>query len=179
MPSGTSVLSAVCRLVAIAAAGAATGAGAKITDVFTISDYQPSRGGFAVSSISSVAGSYTTGTTAADYTSNVTVGENSTEGPASYTFTGRVGSGWSQQSAYTSDPYFKATFDLDTAAIAGRVSTNVPVSLSDFVFGGTGTVTVTDSPVNGVPEPAAWGLMLAGFGVIGTAQRTRRRVAQR
>ena len=32
------------------------------------------------------------------------------------------------------------------------------------------------APVGGVPEPASWALMVAGFGIVGTAARRRRRV---
>jgi hypothetical protein len=30
---------------------------------------------------------------------------------------------------------------------------------------------------NGVPEPAAWAMMLAGFGLVGSAMRRRQKVA--
>lgn len=37
------------------------------------------------------------------------------------------------------------------------------------------TVLSPDAPASGVPEPATWGLMLAGFGLVGASARTRRR----
>ena len=41
--------------------------------------------------------------------------------------------------------------------------------------GGAFTVTAAGSaPVGGVPEPAAWALMLAGFGLTGVVARRRR-----
>ncbi len=42
----------------------------------------------------------------------------------------------------------------------------------DTTAGVSGTVTF-DAPQNGVPEPATWGLMLAGFAMVGIAARRR------
>ncbi len=44
----------------------------------------------------------------------------------------------------------------------------------DYASSQSATVTITD--VSGVPEPAAWTLMLAGFGGLGGAPRARRAV---
>jgi len=40
-----------------------------------------------------------------------------------------------------------------------------------------GKCSTLGGPPGGVPEPASWALMLAGFGAIGTALRSRRRIA--
>ncbi len=153
-------------------------ADARVTELFTISNYQASQGGTNISGITAVSGSFTTGTTAADDTSMVTVkefGQGLTD-MASYTFTGREnGPGWSVQSAFTDDTDFKATFRINPFG-PGPVSNNVSVSLQDFIDGGSGTVTITETPVS-APEPAAWALMLAGLGVMGGALRARGRAA--
>ena len=69
-----------------------------------------------------------------------------------------------------------STTYLDTAAFGGPVSLNAGDTLDFYVDAltttyndGTGfTVTLSS-----VPEPATWGLMLAGFGMIGIAGRRR------
>ncbi len=43
-------------------------------------------------------------------------------------------------------------------------------TVGHFLTKGTGTVV----PIPGVPEPASWALLIAGFGMIGVAQRRRR-----
>nr|WP_318771533.1 PEPxxWA-CTERM sorting domain-containing protein [Thermaurantiacus sp.] len=35
-------------------------------------------------------------------------------------------------------------------------------------------LTIGDTPINPIPEPAAWALMIAGFGLVGMAARRRR-----
>ncbi len=47
--------------------------------------------------------------------------------------------------------------------------------VNTFNPGATGFVTATSSLVAGVPEPATWGLMIMGFGMMGTAVRRSRR----
>lgn len=60
---------------------------------------------------------------------------------------------------------------------------NGTITLSNFVdryqsIEGAGRVTsAIGRPMAPVPEPAAWALMLAGFGVVGTAMRRRAKVA--
>lgn len=48
-------------------------------------------------------------------------------------------------------------------------------NLTEFDGIGTYTLTVTDA-TGAVPEPAAWALMLGGFGLVGSAMRRRQRV---
>lgn len=44
----------------------------------------------------------------------------------------------------------------------------------DGVWNGTLTVTYEPTATPGIPEPATWGLMIAGFGLVGFAARRRR-----
>jgi PEP-CTERM motif len=46
---------------------------------------------------------------------------------------------------------------------------------SSQIFGSNqfATLTVTDSNIGAVPEPASWALMIAGFGLVGSAMRRR------
>jgi hypothetical protein len=165
-------LASACLFSSMATAPAAD---AKITTLYTISDFQPTIGGVQLSSIKSIAGSFTTGTTGADSTSKVTLVENVGGSFYTYNYSGREdGPGWSQPSQFTSSPFFPATLRINPFG-PGPVSTGVSVSLTDFVYGGTGTVTITASPVKGVPEPAAWAMLLIGVGAVGVALRSRRR----
>lgn len=60
---------------------------------------------------------------------------------------------------------------LDFTAITGSVT----FSLNNSSFSGTlGVDNVSLAAVGGVPEPATWALMIAGFGVVGAGQRLRR-----
>ena len=100
-------------------------AAAKVTEIFTISDFQPTIGGVQLSSIQSVAGGWTQGTTGADDTSNVTVVENAQGQLASYSYTGpENGPGWSVQSQFTGSPFFKASFRINPVG-AGPVTTGL------------------------------------------------------
>jgi subtilisin-like proprotein convertase family protein len=53
--------------------------------------------------------------------------------------------------------------------------------VEDFVVGDVGNISggwslsVTAAPLNTVPEPASWGMMLAGFGLVGATLRLRGR----
>ncbi len=52
--------------------------------------------------------------------------------------------------------------------------------LNNPFFGGPATLTITEASAgigSGVPEPASWALLLAGFGLVGTAARRRRPLA--
>jgi hypothetical protein len=50
------------------------------------------------------------------------------------------------------------------------------VSFSTPGLAGTGTALLTPVP-GAVPEPASWAMMIAGFGMVGAAMRTRRRTS--
>jgi PEP-CTERM motif len=141
---------------------------AKVTEIFTISDFQSTSGGGGVSGIESVTGYWTEGTTAADDTSDVVVTEFTQEGDATYTYSGpENGPGWSVPSQF--DPSFQASFRVNPLAGPGPVWTGVSVSLDDFVFGGSGTVTITETSVTSTPEPSTWAMMLLGFAGLGFA----------
>ena len=47
-------------------------------------------------------------------------------------------------------------------------------ALSDFSGTGTYTLTISNPNVAAVPEPATWGMMILGFGMIGAASRSRK-----
>jgi PEP-CTERM motif len=146
----------------------APAAEAKVTEIFTISDFQSTSGGGGVSGIESVTGYWTEGTTAADDTSDVTVSEFTQEGDATYTYSGpENGPGWSTTSQFNSS--FLAAFRVNPLAGPGPVWTDVSVSLDDFVFGGSGTVTITERSVTSTPEPSTWAMMLLGFAGLGFA----------
>ena len=58
------------------------------------------------------------------------------------------------------------------------IGTGAPVTfaISELVGGGSGGVVLDNISVTGaVPEPATWGLMLAGFVMVGAAARSRKR----
>jgi|HubBroStandDraft_3_1064219.scaffolds.fasta_scaffold470614_1 hypothetical protein len=123
-------------------------------------------------------GTWTTGTTLADFTSNITVTENFPGGPnLSYDFTSPNTSGhWSAPSQAPGAPGgWIAEFGL-TPYSAGSVS----ISLNDFVYGGSGSATVTMTPYTSVPEPAIWMTMALGVAGLGAALRgsRRRRIAK-
>ena len=54
--------------------------------------------------------------------------------------------------------------------------TSIGSPSGQFAFSGTGGQSVFAYSVAGVPEPAAWALMLAGFGLTGAAMRRRSKV---
>jgi len=160
----------------------APAADAKVTEIFTISDFQSTQPGGSLSAIQSVTGYWTVGTTAADETSMITVVENQQGTVYTYNYTGpENGPGWSVQSQIPPLPGGSP----GTAAFRiypfgpGPVSTDVPVTLTDFVFDSTGTVTITETAPDPVPEPATWAMMLIGFAGLGLAgwKGARRRTA--
>ncbi len=173
------------REAGLAVAGLALGAlwapaaEAKVTEIFTISDFQPVSGGLNFTVIQSVTGSFTEGTTAADDTSNVTVVEAGQGQTATYTLTGpENGPGWTVTSQYFSPS--TASFRINPFG-PGPVSTGVGVSLTDVVFDDSGTVTITERSVTSAPEPTTWAMMLIGFAGLGFAGLTgaRRRTESR
>lgn len=173
------------RKAALAIAGLAVGAlwapaaEAKVTEIFTISDFEPVSGGVNFTVIQSVTGSFTEGTTAADDTSNVTVVEAGQGQTATYTLTGpENGPGWTVTSQYFSPS--TASFRINPFG-PGPVSTGVGVSLTDVIFDDSGTVTITERSVTSAPEPSTWALMLIGFAGLGFAglKGARRRIDSR
>ena len=122
------------REAGLAVAGLALGAlwapaaQAKVTEIFTISDFQPVSGGVNFTVIQSVTGSFTEGTTAADDTSNVTVVETGQGQTVAYTLTGpENGPEWTVTSQYFSP--LTASFRINPFG-PGPVSTGVGVSLT-------------------------------------------------
>lgn len=85
----------------------------------------------------------------------------------------------------TDDPVI--IFNLQGLASAPEVTIGQGMFASDFIFraptsGGPSTPYIGPNfqfgplaPVGGVPEPRAWALMIAGFALLGTAIRRRRR----
>jgi hypothetical protein len=59
-----------------------------------------------------------------------------------------------------------------TAFLTG---TNRQVDFQNIGF--TANVSVPVDPVPGIPEPATWAMLIAGFGLVGSAARRRRRIA--
>ncbi len=138
---------------------------AKVTEMFTISDFEPTMGGVQLSEITSVTGSWTEGTTAADETSDVTVVEDQQGTVYTYNFTGPFdGPGWTVTSQI--DAAGTAAWSINPVG-SGPVTRNVSVSLDDFIYLSTGTVTITETAVDSVPEPSTWALMLIGLAGLG------------
>jgi hypothetical protein len=68
-------------------------------------------------------------------------------------------------------------YDFDTSefsALVGSVDLAYTQTGCCVIRLAESTLTITTA---GIPEPATWGLMIAGFGLVGVAARTRRRVA--
>lgn len=74
----------------------------------------------------------------------------------------------------SSDP-FRTVSIFFTANEAGSLKFNIGTSSADNV--GPLLDNVKLSVDAGVPEPAAWAMMLAGFGLVGTAMRRRQKMA--
>jgi hypothetical protein len=149
---------------------------AKVTEIFTISDFVSTQPGGSSTVMESVTGSFTEGTTPADETSNVTVVEAGF-GSATYNLSGpENGPGWTVASQILPPP-LTATFRI--GSFGSGVSIGVPVSLVDGIFDNSGTVTITETSVMSTPEPSTWAMMLIGFAGLGFAGLTgwRRRTA--
>lgn len=70
----------------------------------------------------------------------------------------------------------RINFDLDRKASFGsmtQIVSDVPSLSSYFTFNGRASMV----QVSAVPEPASWGLLMAGFGLCGAVMRRRRTVA--
>ena len=65
---------------------------------------------------------------------------------------------------------------FDEVHLQVRNSTG-PFSAGAFEAGAYDAVTLTNAIPGGVPEPASWALMIAGFGLVGAAARRRKPVA--
>lgn len=127
---------------------------AKITAIFTITDFQSAEPGGSSTVIQSVTGYWTEGTTAADNTSNVIVVEARFGGTATYTLTGpKNGPGWTVTSQYF--PPSTASFAINPFG-PGPVSTGVPVSITEALFRDAGTVTITEKSIASTPTPSSW-----------------------
>jgi hypothetical protein len=144
-------------------------AAAKVTNVLTVSNFVTSGGN--ISSLGAVSGSFTAGTTAGDFVANLTVVENALATPYTYNFTGVY-----SPNHFTAPSQLgfggNATFSIGT--FGAGVSNGVPVSLSDSIFGGAGTVTITNRVLSATPEPFAWATMLLGLTAVGAGLRRRR-----
>lgn len=67
---------------------------------------------------------------------------------------------------------------LGFEAINGQRIANVAFTLTNGTITDVRQVRIGTGPMGGVPEPAAWALMMAGFGLTGAALRRPRRKAQ-
>ena len=64
---------------------------------------------------------------------------------------------------------------LFSGSTAHPVFTPGVYQISNPFFGGAATLTISQLAASAVPEPQSWGLMIAGFGMVGLAARRRRR----
>ena len=127
---------------------------ARMTAIFTITDFKSAEPGGSSTIIQSVTGYWTEGTTASDNTSNVTVVEARFGGTATYTLTGpKNGPGWTVTSQYFSPS--TASFAVNPLG-PGPVSTGVPVSITEVLFHNSGTVTITEKNIASTPVPSSW-----------------------
>lgn len=95
--------------------------------------------------------------------------------------------GWADNRLYTFDIAYTATnikvwvdgtleFDVDGAFSDGRFGFYNYSQQSVEYAGITNIVLPPPPPPPAIPEPATWGMMIAGMGAVGFAQRRRRRV---
>lgn len=78
-------------------------------------------------------------------------------------------------SAASYDPTFLAGFDGETAAAWASIQAALVNREVSFAIGTSLAPTGAISGYVAVPEPATWAMMIVGFGLAGTAIRTRRR----
>ncbi len=151
---------AVLALIAVASS-----AQAKIQYLYTVSDSHVG-GEFGAADIS---GTFTTGTATADYTSDVTVTDLYNVA-GDYTFTGSNFNNWVVPSQ--NFPGLTAVLGIfEIEPVTGTYN----ASFTDGIIDYAGTVELTVTPYSPAPEPATWGLMVAGLSVVGGVLRGARR----
>jgi hypothetical protein len=74
-------------------------------------------------------------------------------------------------------PGFGSAFIDPTITLSGFDASRWRLTLSPGVANPGGNFGIGDDPVGGVPEPANWALLIAGFAMAGTRLRRRRRIA--
>lgn len=75
------------------------------------------------------------------------------------------------------DPTVRRDFALSLTAINPLLAVQPGRSLQNFRATAGGSFSSDPAPIiNGVPEPAIWGMMIAGFGVVGFQSRRRRSI---
>lgn len=119
------------------------------------------------------------------------VGFGST-GAISQTFATTLGATYHVSLAYTVNGAGTADVSVDGSSIGSIVGTGtwqtftntflgtgnaVTFAITELTGGGNGGVVLDNISVTSVPEPAMWGLMLVGFGLVGVASRRRTVVA--
>lgn len=88
-----------------------------------------------------------------------------------------VGGGGTGNSSNGATNFYSLTqvgFDLG-AALAGQTLTSATITGNGYETLILGATAVSPAATSGVPEPASWAMMIAGFGFVGAAMRTRRR----
>ena len=86
---------------------------------------------------------------------------------------GAGGSGNSSNEAYNYYGLTEVGLTLG-AQFAGQTLTSATITSSGSTALILGATVVAPAPVGGVPEPATWAMLLAGFGGVGVAARARR-----
>jgi hypothetical protein len=109
---------------------------------------------------------------------NTIDGDVSLETVFRVTSVGAGGTGNSETGAFNTYYLYQLGLRLGPS-FAGQGLASATLSANGFnplLLGAT--VLSPDAPASDVPEPATWGLMLAGFGLVGAASRTRRRAVR-